>query len=162
MFLVDTSVWIDYLRKVRNEPVARFEEILEHGYPFGITGVIYQEVLQGADSEKSFARLEEYLSTQEFFEPEDPLATYTEAARIYFRCRRAGITIRSTVDCLIARIAIEHDLLLLHNDRDFEFIASVIPGLRLFSPYRYPGAVPSNGMVHEPVAVYDPDRGKDE
>ncbi|MCP4663560.1 MAG: PIN domain nuclease [bacterium] len=136
MFLVDTSVWIDYLRKVRNDPVIRFEEILEHGYPFGITGVIYQEILQGADSKKSFARLEEYLSTQEIYEPADSLSTYTEAARIYFQCRRAGITIRSTIDCLIARIAIENDLVLLHNDRDFDRIGSVVPGLRLFSGLR--------------------------
>lgn len=157
MFLVDTSVWIDYLRMVRNDPVARFEEILAHGYPYGITGVIYQEVLQGADSEKSFARLEEYLSTQEIYEPADLLVTYTEAARIYLRCRRAGITIRSTVDCLIAQIAIENDLVLLHNDRDFEFIGSVIPGLRLFSTYLSPG--PSTAGVHEPAATYAPDGG---
>jgi len=54
-----------------------------------------------------------------------------EAARIYGACRAAGVTIRSSVDCLIARIAIEHDLALLHDDRDFEDIARVVSELRL-------------------------------
>jgi predicted nucleic acid-binding protein len=47
------------------------------------------------------------------------------------RCRRKGMTIRSTIDCLIAQIAIEHDLELLHSDRDFENMVSVIPELKI-------------------------------
>ncbi len=50
---------------------------------------------------------------------------------MYFNCRRAGITIRSATDCLIARIAIEHELILLHDDRDFESMAEVVPELEL-------------------------------
>jgi len=46
-----------------------------------------------------------------------------EAARLYFVCRRKGVTVRSTIDCLIAAIAIEHKALLLHDDRDFDAIA---------------------------------------
>lgn len=131
MFLVDTSVWISYLRGARIEQVKRFETILDEGRPFGITSAIYQEVLQGADSEVSFARLDRYLRTQLFYHPLDPVESYTEAARIYSRCRRAGITIRSTLDCLIARVAIEHELILVHNDGDFESMARVVPELRL-------------------------------
>jgi len=48
-----------------------------------------------------------------------------------FDCRRAGITIRSSIDCLIARVAIEHGLMLLHDDRDFERISKVVPDLTL-------------------------------
>ncbi len=73
MFLVDTSVWIDYFRQQRTMAVSWFEQILERGYPFGLTGVIYQEVLQGADSEASAKRLEEYLTTQDFYHLRDPL-----------------------------------------------------------------------------------------
>lgn len=131
MFLIDTSVWIPYLRGVRSEPVGKLETILDEGHSFGITSAIYQEVLQGADSEISFARLDRYLRSQLFYHPLDPLESYTEAARIYSRCRRAGITVRSTLDCLIARVAIENELLLLHDDRDFPAIAKVIPELRL-------------------------------
>jgi predicted nucleic acid-binding protein len=50
---------------------------------------------------------------------------------MYQSCRRAGKTPRSSNDCLIARIAVEHSLLLLHDDRDFETIAAVTPDLRL-------------------------------
>ncbi len=154
MFLVDTSVWIGYLRRAANPAVAWFEDILDRGYPFGITSVIYQEILQGADSEASFDRLADYLSTQVFYHPLDPEASYQAAARLYVRCRRAGITVRSSVDCLIAQVAMEHDLLLLHDDRDFDRIAGVEPELRLYpGPYR-----PARGSseVHEPGACGDP------
>ena len=50
---------------------------------------------------------------------------------MYFDCRRAGITIRSAADCLIARVAVEHELMLLHDDRDFEKMAEVVPDLAL-------------------------------
>ena len=152
MFLIDTSVWIGYLRGTRTRPVAWFEEILERDYPFGITSVIYQEVLQGADSEASFERLAEYLSTQRFHEPLDPLASFTEAARLYYRCRRAGVTVRSTIDCLIARVAIEHELLLVHDDRDYELMAGVVPELQLYTG-GLAGAPPTD--VRESPSVYN-------
>ena len=97
------------------------------GFPFGITGVIHQDVLQGAASRAKFDYLAEYLGSQAYYPPVDPVENYREAALIYFRCRRAGVTIRSGTDCLIARIAIEHGLLLLHDDRDSEKIAEVVP-----------------------------------
>lgn len=131
MYLVDTSVWIDYLREESTEGVRFFEEILGQGYPFGITSEIYQEVLQGAASEESFERLAEYLGTQRFYRLKDGVESYREAARLYFRCRRSGVTVRSTIDCIIARISIEHGLLLLHNDKDFMNMAGIVPGLRL-------------------------------
>ena len=97
----------------------------------GLTGVTYQEVLQGVYSKGEFERVSEYLGSQTFYHPLDPVESYTEAARMYFDCRRAGITIRSSIDCLIARVAIEHGLMLLHDDRDFERISKVVPDLTL-------------------------------
>jgi predicted nucleic acid-binding protein len=132
VFLVDTSVWIDYLRGTSTVSVEKFQRILDESQPFGITSLIYQEILQGTDSDVSFARLDAYLRSQRYYHPQDPLTTHTEAARIYYRCRRKGITIRSTIDCLVAQIAIENDLLLLHSDRDFDDIASVVPELEIF------------------------------
>lgn len=117
LYLVDTSVWVSYMRDEETEVTKRFVEIGERGHPFGITGVIHQEVLQGAASQIKFDYLAEFMGSQ--------------TALIYFRCRRAGITIRSTIDCLIARVAIEYDLLLLHDDRDFEDMAGVISELTL-------------------------------
>ncbi len=152
MFLIDTSVWIGYLRQSYRQPVQWFEEILERDLPFGLTGAVYQEVLQGADSEASFNKLQEYLGSQRFYGPADPVESYVEAARIYFRCRRAGVTVRSTADCWIAQIAIENGLLLVHDDRDFDFIASVVPELELYEG-RLGGGTSSE--VHESVASYD-------
>lgn len=151
MFLVDTSVWIDYFRQSWSRPATWLEEILDRGYPFGITGVIYQELLQGADSEASYQRLEAYLSTQVFYHPRDPVESHAEAARLYFRCRRAGVTIRSSADCLIAQVALENDLMIVHDDRDFDYLASVVPELRLYAGAL---AAPQADTIHEPSPEY--------
>ena len=132
MILVDTSVLIDLFKGISNEPANRMRDVLAHQIPFGITSVIYLEVLQGAKSEKEYALLKDYLSSQRFFHPRDPVKSYSDAAHIYFSCRKKGVTIRSTIDCLIAQTALEQNLLLLHNDKDFEAMASII-GLRLYS-----------------------------
>lgn len=131
MYLVDTSVWIDYFCEIENTSTIQFNTILNGHLPFGITGVIYQEILQGAASEQDFKQLKDYLMTQRFFHPQDEIITYESAAKLFYLCRRKGITIRSTVDCFIAQIAIEHGLTLLHNDQDYNRIQSVIPELIL-------------------------------
>lgn len=131
MYLVDTSIWIGYLREEDTKETTFFEDILDLGYPFGITPEIYQEVLQGASTEEDFGRLAEYLGTQRFYLPENKIESRKEAARLYFRCRRSGVTVRSTIDCIIARISIEHGLQLLQNDKDFLNMAEVIPEIQL-------------------------------
>lgn len=131
MYLVDTSVWLDFFREKANPAMAHFEAILNENLPFGITGLIYQEVLQGAGSKKDFLKLQRYLGSQKFYHPLDPIVTYRHAADLYFRCRRAGVTIRSAMDCLIAQIAIDHNLQLIHNDRDFTNMADVVRELKL-------------------------------
>ena len=67
----------------------------------------------------------DYLSTQYYLEASDN--TWREAARIYFELRRSGVTLNSPVDCCIAQIAMEHDALLLHVDKDFERISRMRP-----------------------------------
>lgn len=131
MYLVDTSVWIDYFRKIENPSTELFASILDKRLPFGITGVIYQEILQGATTERDFHQLKQYLSTQRFFHPQDEVSTHESAAKIYYQCRRKGITIRSTVDCFIAQIAIEHNLVLLHSDQDYDRIRSIVSELSI-------------------------------
>jgi len=131
MILVDTSVLIDLFKGNDNDVVRNFKEIIQQQVPFGISSVIYQEVLQGARTRKEYDSLNEYLSTQQFFNPKDHLSSYAGAAEIYYKCRKNGITIRSTIDCLIAQIALEHKLLLLHNDNDFTAMSTVI-GLRTY------------------------------
>jgi predicted nucleic acid-binding protein len=94
-----------------------------------VTPVILQEILQGAADEREFSLLDEYFSSQSMLLPQDPLDTHRRAARLYFDCRHRGFTPRSTVDCLIAQIALDHGVALLHDDRDFEQIARVAPTL---------------------------------
>lgn len=127
MVLVDTSVLIDYLRGADNAAVGRFQQLLDDNVPFGISPLSYLEVLQGTRTEKDYTAVKSYLETHRFFGLQDEKESYAAAARIYFDCRRKGITINSTVDCLIAQTAIEHDLVLLHNDADFDRMGRVAP-----------------------------------
>lgn len=131
--LVDISGWIDFFRQRKTPAVDEFYRILDRVQQYGITELIYQEVIQGALNEKDFTSLDDYLIAQTFFYPKHHPETYRQAAQIYFTCRRNGITIRSTIDCLIAQTAIKHDLVLLHSDKDFENIAEIFPTLRLYT-----------------------------
>lgn len=126
MILVDTSVLIDFFKGVKNPVTKKFRSVLRQKIPFGINSFIYQEVLQGAKSEREYENLKKYLITQYFFHLNDPIDSFTRAARIYFDCRQKGITIRSTIDCIIAQTAMEHNLHLLHNDNDFKAMTEVI------------------------------------
>ena len=121
MVLVDTSVWIEVFRKGSRfelESIAATDEI--------VTCLpVVQEVLQGFREERAFALARDALLS--FPVVESPLRTevVVEAAQIYRAGRRAGLTIRSGVDCLIAACAIRHHLTVLHRDRDFDLIARV-------------------------------------
>lgn len=133
MYLVDTSVWIDYLRGKTNKATLYFEDLLDKKNSYGITSLIYQEILQGAKSVVDFKKLVSYLNTQYFFHPANEILTYQSSAQLYFACRRKGLTLRSSIDCLIAQIAIEQNLTLLHNDKDYEVIKRVAPKLALYA-----------------------------
>ena len=126
MILVDTSVLIDLFKGNDNDAVRSLRDAIHQQIPFGISSIIYQEILQGAKTRKEFKTLQEYLSTQRFFNPKDHLLSYSDAADLYFKCRKKGITIRSTIDSLIVQTALEHDLYLLHNDKDFYAMRTVI------------------------------------
>lgn len=125
MILVDTSVWIDFVRGRETDAVGRLRVALDRGVVAALTPFIYQEILQGADSERSFRELREFFGSQAFLHPRDAVDSHAEAAKLYFECRRKGVTIRSAVDCLVAQIAIEHGVALLHDDRDFDGLACV-------------------------------------
>ena len=132
MYLVDTSVWIDFLRGTAAPHVEALAELLAGEEIVGTAPVILQEILQGADSEDRFSKWRSFFLELWCYVPVDPVGTHIAAARLYQACRQRAKTPRSTIDCLIAQIAIEHDLQLVHNDRDFEAIATVIPALKLY------------------------------
>lgn len=133
MIVVDTSVLVDLFRGTVGGSANRLREMERDGTPFEIPAICVQEVLQGARDEREWRSLDRVLSTQRIFLPEDPVRTHHAAARIYFDCRRRGVTPRSTIDCWIAAQVVERDAVLLHHDSDFERIASVCP-LRMLGP----------------------------
>ena len=133
MILVDTSVLIDFLKGVQNAKIELFEKILEQKMPYGIASYTYQEVLQGARDKREYEKLKDYLSTQNIYFLPETIDIYEKAANMFFDLRRQGITPRSTIDILIASIAIEHNLFLLHNDRDFDVISGKIHELKILN-----------------------------
>lgn len=127
MIVVDSSVLISFLRGLQTPGANRLTELELVGEPFALPVACCQEVLQGARDEREWQVLDDYLSSQWLLAPEDPWQTHRQAARIYFECRRRGITVRSTVDCLIAQLVIDNAGILLHEDADFERIRAVRP-----------------------------------
>lgn len=126
--LVDTTVWIDFFAG-RNEPhVAKLQELIENEEDLSLCGVILAEVLQGIRSDTNFVKTKEYLDDLIFLPMRH--ATFVRATEIYRSLRKKGITIRKPVDCMIASVAVEHNIHLLHNDRDFDHIAKHF-GLRV-------------------------------
>ena len=132
MYLVDTSVWVDYLRGNPTPQVGALRGLLAGEEIVGVAPIILQEVLQGADSIERFETWRKYFADLFCYIPKDPVESHIAAARLYHECRRAGKTPRSSNDCLIAQIAIENHVVLLHSDRDFDAMATAISGLRLY------------------------------
>lgn len=132
MYLVDTSVWIDFLRGHDTRQAKVLEGLLAGEEIVGVTPTIIQELLQGVDSPARFDELRSYLADLACYLPRDPVESHVQAARLYQACRREGRARRSSGDCLIAQVAIEHSLVLLHDDRDFNAIAKASDSLLLY------------------------------
>jgi len=122
MILVDTSVWVDVFRDATGNERNGLRTVLGEDNVV-LTRFNQLELLQGAREEREWTLLVSYLDGQEYLEagPE----TWRNAARIFFELRRRGLTVRSPIDCCIAQLALEHDALLIHRDRDFKTIADV-------------------------------------
>jgi predicted nucleic acid-binding protein len=136
--LVDSSVWIDLLRNQNAPQTTALRKLLETN-DAALALVIYQEILQGAVSADRLVKLRGYFSTLPFLLPTHPIKTYEKAAELYANCRFRGHTPRSPHDCLVARIAVEHGVRLLHDDRDFDALAAVEPKLKLFEAMKKQG-----------------------
>jgi predicted nucleic acid-binding protein len=120
--LVDTSVWIDLLRDSGGARKTAFRAALG-GDDAALTRFTELELLQGCADERSWLLMREYLDGQEYLEMGQ--SSWAAAARIYVDLRRLGRAVRSPIDCCIAQVAIDHEVLLLHRDADFERIAGV-------------------------------------
>jgi predicted nucleic acid-binding protein len=89
--------------------------------------VIVQEVLRGVQSRKHYRMLRDTLFGTIMLDSPTPLERFEQAAQVYLACRDKAITPRSGIDCLIAATALAYDATVLHDDRDFEHIAKVLP-----------------------------------
>ncbi|MBI2996902.1 MAG: PIN domain nuclease [Deltaproteobacteria bacterium] len=132
MIVVDTTVWIDFLEARRTPFDLHLMELIERGESVALTDLIYCEVLQGILDEAKFRRTRNILRAYPILRVRG-LRTFEHAASIYRACRKKGLTVRKTADCIIAATCLETGVELYHNDRDFEAIAKV-RDLRIHRP----------------------------
>jgi predicted nucleic acid-binding protein len=125
MILADTSAVIALLNDQPTTAARHLEVLISEGEAIGFPAPVVQEVLQGARDEREWRLLLRYFDSQHIIgaAPE----TYRRAARIYFDCRRRGLTVRNASDCVIAQVALDHKQFLVADDRDFESICKVRP-----------------------------------
>jgi predicted nucleic acid-binding protein len=132
MILADTSVLIGFFKGLKGIPYEKLDHIIDNDIPYGICNYVYQELLQGARNDKEYKSLKEYLNTLPFYELRYGKESFENAAILYITCRKKGVTIRSTLDLLIAEIAIENNLYLLHDDNDFDNFSKVYRNLMIY------------------------------
>ncbi|MEX0610137.1 MAG: PIN domain nuclease [Balneolaceae bacterium] len=125
MILVDTSVWIDYFNGLENKQTECLDRILsEHLVLVG--DIILTEILQGFDSDKEFRLAKQALDPLDCVHLGGKLLAIKAASNFRY-LRSKGLTIRKTIDMLIASWCIDHEVELLHNDKDFDQIATQLP-----------------------------------
>ena len=131
VIVVDTSVWIDVLAGRRTRQARRCVELIEGGEPVALTDVVFTEVLQGLRSEDEAQLVERHLGAFPVVRLEG-LEDFALAASLFRTARREGVTIRKTLDCLIAAPCVRTGAPLLHADSDFDRLASCT-SLRIFN-----------------------------
>ncbi|PWU25536.1 MAG: hypothetical protein C5B48_00785 [Candidatus Rokuibacteriota bacterium] len=135
VILVDSSVWVEIFRRKSRLTLASVGDIEEV-----VTCLpVVQEVLQGFRDERAFRVARDALFAFPIVESPLRAELFEEAITLYRAARRAGLTVRSGVDCLIAACAIRHGLPVAHLDRDFDAIAEVCSlRARNVSAYAWP------------------------
>jgi len=123
VILVDSSVWIEGFREsstVDIETVLDLEDV--------VTCLpVIQEVLQGFDDQRAYRIAHEAMLAFPLVESPLTVDVFQLAVDLYRSARRAGFTVRSGVDCLIAACAIRSSLTVVHRDRDFDALARISP-----------------------------------
>jgi predicted nucleic acid-binding protein len=126
--IVDTTVWIDYLRSAENPETLWLDRQLQR-QRLGLTDLILCEVLQGIRDQNAFVRAHSDLLKFQVFQTGGTGLAIT-AAQNYRDLRERGYTVRKTIDCLIATFCLQGKHQLLHRDRDFDPFEEAI-GLRV-------------------------------
>jgi predicted nucleic acid-binding protein len=125
LILADTSAWVEYDRATGSPVDQRLTELIRDAGPLVVTEPVIMEVTAGArneDREQMLRRLLLRFDLLRF----DPAVDFDAASRIYRRCRRAGVTPRGMVDCMIASVAHRHGATLLARDADLSRVARVM------------------------------------
>ena len=125
MILVDTTVWIDLFGGKDSSCTRKLKDAIEGEEDLCTCGLILTEVLQGIRNDDDFSRTLSILQDLIYL----PMSqeTFLKAAEIYRACRKKGVTIRKTNDCIIAAVCIDNTAFILHNDRDFSVISKYSP-----------------------------------
>lgn len=131
MIIVDTTVWVDYIRGISTLHTHWLETHLTSDR-VGLTDLILCEVLQGVIDDHQFDSVQEELLKLAIFKT-GTVELAVEAALNYRRLRVAGRTVRKTIDCLIATFCLIEGHALLHNDRDYDPFEDVL-GLKVIHP----------------------------
>ncbi|HWB33674.1 MAG TPA: PIN domain nuclease [Acidobacteriaceae bacterium] len=131
MVIVDSSVWIDYLAARANSETMWLREKISPA-SVGLVDLVLCEVLQGIESASRFERVRGQLMTLRVFDT-GGAALAVAAAENYRVLRAKGITVRKTIDCLIATFCIREGHVLLHRDHDYDPFERFL-GLRVAHP----------------------------
>ena len=119
--LVDTSVWVDFFNRHNSREADALARLIEDEAEIATCGVVLAEFFQGIRDRESLKTLEGFFRDMPLLTPREP-DTYLAAAELYRGLRARGVLVRSTIDCLIVRMAQEADVLLLAKDRDINRI----------------------------------------
>lgn len=131
MILADTSAWVEYDRSTGSPADERLTELIATDGPVAVTEPIVMEVLAGARSDKREDDLRRLLLRFGLLHF-DAAADFDGAVRIYRRCRKAGVTPRGLIDCMITAVAWRCGAIVLAHDADLDRVARVI-GIELDS-----------------------------
>jgi predicted nucleic acid-binding protein len=124
LILIDASAFIEFLNRTGSRADTLIEQLLRNNDEVALADITLTEVLQGIRNDREYRDVKASLLTFPILSLKNA-ESYVSAAELHRKCRKKGLTIRSTVDLLIAQIALEHRAFLLHNDRDFDAITQV-------------------------------------
>lgn len=125
--LIDTSAWVHFFNRPNHKLSLFIDNLLSSQEVIHTCPIIYQEVLQGIGLNKEFDRIRVNFLTYDFLLFSDQIAASEEAANLYRKCRKKGVTVQKANDCLIAHYALYFQVPLLHDDSDFSQISKVHP-----------------------------------
>ncbi len=133
MMMIDTTVWIDYLRGTPTPEERALETLILAGQRMiCLTDIILTEILQGVRMDAQYTKARHFFERLPCLTAKAP-GTFIHAAELYRYCRKKGVTVRSTVDCLIAAVCLENKIPLLHHDADFAHLSKLC-GLKSIDP----------------------------